>query len=129
MTTPVGTFYKKQMEELQPNDAVKDQQERCGNASNVMRGGRDGTSITELMHLMLEDRKQREMELAEERRLWEEERRRKEHEFEEERRRHQVESARREEQALQQMRVLQALVEGVQLQGEAARCELIMTRR
>ena len=61
------------------------------------------------------------MELAEERRLWEEERRRKEHEFEEERRRHQVESARREEQALQQMRVLQALVEGVQLQGEAAK--------
>ena len=94
MTTRAGTFYKKQMEELQPNDAVEDQQERCG---NVMRGGHDGTSIAELMHLMLEDRKQRELELAEERRLWEEERRRKEHEFEEERRRHQVESARREE--------------------------------
>ena len=63
------------------------------------------------------------MELAEDRRLWEEERRRREHEFKEERRRHQVESARREEQALQQMRVLQALVEGIQLQGEAAKMQ------
>ena len=59
--------------------------------------------------------------MAEERRLWEEERRRCEWEFEEERRHQHQESVRREEQALQQIQVLQALVEGVHLQDEAAK--------
>ena len=42
-------------------------------------------------------------------------------EYEAERLRCEEESARREQQALQQLQVLQTLVEGVQLQGEAAR--------
>ena len=46
-----GHILQKQIEELQPNDTVKEQQERCG---NDMRGGRDGTSIAELMQWMLE---------------------------------------------------------------------------
>lgn len=69
----------------------------------------------------MEDRRQRETELAEERRMWDEEKRRREYQYDEERRRRQEESARREEQTLQQMQVLQSLVEGVQLQGEVAR--------
>ncbi len=86
-----------------------------------MLGGRDGTSMAEMVRILMEDRRRRETELSEERRLWEEEKRRREFEFDEERRRRQAESARREEQTLQQMQVLQSLVEGVHLQGEVAR--------
>ncbi len=74
-----------------------------------------------MMRILLEDRRRHETELAEECRLWEEERKRHEWEFEEERRKQQAESAKREEQTLQQKQVLQALVEGVHLQGEAAK--------
>ena len=79
-----------------------------------------GDIVERMMQTLLEDRRRHEVELVEERRRWEEERRRRELEFEEERRRQQAESARREEQAWQQMQVLQSLVEGVHLQGEAA---------
>jgi site-specific recombinase len=71
-----------------------------------------------MMQALWEDRRQQEAKLAEERRLWEEEKRRREWEFEEERQRRQEDTARREEQTFQQMQVLQALVEGMQLQGE-----------
>ena len=74
-----------------------------------------------MMRVLLEDRRRREWELAEERQKWEEERRRRDLEFDEERHRRQEETSRREEQTHQQMQVLQSLVEGVQLQGEAAR--------
>jgi len=96
-----------------------------GGVSEVGRnsvGYQGRTDVVEMMmRTLLEDRRRHEAELAEERRRWEEERRKREWEFEEQRRQQQIESARREEQALQQMQVLQALVEGVHLQGEAAK--------
>ena len=76
-------------------------------------------SVERMIQALWEDRRLQEAKLAEERKLWEEERRRREGELEEERRRRQEETSRREEQVYQQMQVLQALVEGVQLQGEA----------
>lgn len=66
-----------------------------------------------------EDRRLQEAKRAEERQLWEGERRRREWELEEEKRRRQEETSRREEQVYQQMQVLQTLVQGVHLQGEA----------
>lgn len=127
MTTRQGTAYK-QMEELQNQEERRgSRQEEGGRDSqeerrrSTFQGGRDGASMAEMVQILMEDRRRRETELAEERRLWEEERRRRELEFEEERRRQQAETARREEQTLQQMQLLQSLVEGVHLQGEAAR--------
>ena len=90
-----------------------------GRGNGGLRSG-GGDIVERMMQTLLEDRRRHEVELVEERRRWEEERRRRELEFEEERRRQQAESARREEQAWQQMQVLQSLVEGVHLQGEAA---------
>ena len=49
--------------------------------------GRDGTSMVGMMRVLLEDRRRREWELAEERQKWEEERQRRDLEFDEERRR------------------------------------------
>jgi hypothetical protein len=76
--------------------------------------------MVDMMRILMEDRRQREAELAQERLMWEEEKRRREMEFEEERLRRREESARRDEQTYRQMQVLQSLVEGVQLQGEVA---------
>ena len=64
--------------------------------------------------MFIEDRRQREEQQAEERRKWEAEMRMREAAYTEERRR-------REEENRKQMEVLQALVQGVQLQGEAAK--------
>ena len=74
-----------------------------------------------MMRNIMEDRRRLEEERAQERLRWEEDRRRREQELEEERSRQQMESTRREEQARQQMQVIQSLVEGVHLQGEAAK--------
>ena len=57
---------------------------------------------------------------GDEQRRWEEEKRLCERELEEERRRREEEMLRREEQTQRQMEILQTLVEGVQMQGEAA---------
>ena len=119
MTTRAGTTYR--MEEVRlVDDGGRQGDVDQGRRDGTVAGGRDGgTTMVEMMRILVEDRQRHEAELAEERRLWEEERRRREAEFEEERHRQQVESARREEQTFQQMQVLQALVEGVHLQGEA----------
>ena len=52
--------------------------------------------------------------------MWDDEKWRRDLEFDAERRRRQ-EASRREEQTCQQMQALRSLVEGVQLQGEAAK--------
>ena len=130
-TTRAGTVYKR-MEEVhvQPGEGRGNGLEGRGNGlerrGGQVEGGRDGLlerreGVEEMMQWLVQDRQRREMELAEERRLWEEERQRREAEFLEERHRQREESVRREEQSLQQLRVLQALVEGVHLQGEAAK--------
>ena len=130
-TTRAGTVYKR-MEEVhvQPGEGRGNGLEGRGNGlerrGGQVEGGRDGLlerreGVEEMMQWLVQDRQRREMELAEERRLREEERQRREAEFLEERRRQREESVRREEQSLQQLRVLQALVEGVHLQGEAAK--------
>ena len=77
-------------------------------------------SSTEMMQIFLQERQQREAELVDERRRWEEEKRLRERELEEERRRREEEMLRREEQTQRQMEILQTLVEGVQMQGEVA---------
>lgn len=127
MTTRAGTSYKTMEEVAEQLDSgnnrgrVGQQEELEAGRCDGTVGGRDGlaTTVEKMIASLWEDRRLQEAKLAEERQLWEEEKRRRELEFEEERRRQQEEAARRDEQTFQQMRVLQALVEGVQLQGEA----------
>ena len=111
MTTRSGTAYKQllSMEEL--NDERRYQEERVNETEEGRnQGGRDGSSpMVEMLQILVDDRQR-----------WEEERRRREAEYEEEKRRRENEDARREELTLRQMAVLQSLVEGVHLQGEAA---------
>ena len=75
------------------------------------QGGGAATISAEMsavMQMFLEDRRRREMELAEERRKWEAELMRRD-----------VEMERRDEYNKQQIEVLQSLVQGVHLQSEA----------
>ena len=67
----------------------------------------------------MEDRRQREKQFAEERRLWELEVRRREEEQREERLRWDEEAARKEKEMQEQMNVLKSLVDGIHEQGEA----------
>jgi len=83
-------------------------------------GGVASGSVSEMMRFFAEDRRRREEEQAEERRRWLEEKRAWEMTVEEERRRREEELQRREEYNRMQIELLQSLVQGVQLQGEAA---------
>lgn len=76
--------------------------------------------ISEMMRFFIEDRRRRDEELAEERRRWLEEKRAWEVAAEEERQRRDEEMRSREEYNRRQVELLQSLVQGVQLQGEAA---------
>ena len=73
-----------------------------------------------MVQVMLAEKERREAEQMEERRRWELERQLREEALLEERRRREEEMAHREEQTRMQMQVLQSLVQGIQLQGEAA---------
>ena len=76
--------------------------------------------LTEMMRFFEQDRQRREQEQAEERRRWQEERQSWETTRQEERRKREEEIRHREEYNRRQMELLQSLVKGVQLQGEAA---------
>ena len=69
----------------------------------------NGEGVADVMRMLMEERQRREAEREEERRKWEMEMRMRDEEM-----------ARREEYNRTQMEVLQSLVRGVQLQGEAA---------
>ena len=69
----------------------------------------NGEGVADVMRMLMEERQRREAEREEERRKWEMEMRMRDEEM-----------ARREEYNQRQMEVLQSLVRGVQLQGEAA---------
>ena len=71
-----------------------------------------------MIQALWDDRRLQEAKHAEEHQLWEEGRLR-ESELDKERRQRQEEASRREEQVYQQIKVLQALEEGVHLQGQA----------
>ena len=77
-------------------------------------------AVSELSKMVLAVRERRESEQQEERQRWEVERQTREEAFMEERRRREEDMALREEQTRMQMEVLQSLVQGIQLQGEAA---------
>ena len=114
-TTRAGTIYKTnpiRMKEVEQNSRERGRSELEGGASEL--------GVTEVMRMFAEDRRQREEEQAEERRRWQEEKRAWEIALEEERRRREEEMQRREEYTQRQMELLQTLVQGVQLQGEAA---------
>ena len=78
------------------------------------------SELSKMVQVMLAERERRESEQQEERRRWEVERQTWEEAFMEERRRREEDMALREEQTRMQMEVLQSLVQGIQLQGEAA---------
>ena len=84
-----------------------------------MADGGEPVDMAQMLKALLEDRKRREEEWAEERRRWEEENRAREAEIREERRRRDEALAKREETRTQ-MSLLQSLIEGVKRQSEAA---------
>ena len=112
MTTRAGTSYNS-MEGVNENGYRMTQLTEQGGVARDL-------SSTEMLQIFLQEKQQREAELVDERRSWEEEKRLRERELEEERRRREEEMLRREEQTQRQMEILQTLVEGVQMQGEAA---------
>ena len=75
--------------------------------------------MEEILQTLLEDRRQREEQFAEERRLRELELRRREEEQREERLRRDEEAARKEREMQEQMNVLKSLVDEIHEQGEA----------
>ena len=77
--------------------------------------------VAAVMQIFLEERRQREKEQLEERQRREEERAEERRKWELEVRMRDEEMARREEYNRKQMEILQSLVQGVQLQGEAAK--------
>ena len=93
--------------------------ENEGGAGQATDNAANG-QLSRIVELMFEDRERREAEQLEERRRWEQERRVREETYKEERRRREEEMVFREEQNRRQLKLLQSLVEGVQLQGEAA---------
>ena len=116
-TTRAGTLYKNnssRMEDVE-NEARDNIDERGG----VFEGG-VREPMSEVMRMFVEDRRRREEEQERDRRRWLEEKRAWEITLEEERRRRDEEMVRREEHTHRQMELLHTLVQGVQLQGEAA---------
>ena len=110
-TTRAGTIYKTnpiRMEEVEQNSRER--------GRSKLEGGASELGVTEVLRMFAEDRRQLEEEQSEERRRWQEEKRVWEIALEEERRRREEEMQRREEYTQRQM----TLVQGVQLQGEAA---------
>ena len=94
MTTQAGTIYRQLVDEDQGwRGETLGRHDNQEEGRDSMLGGRDGTSMVEMMQVLLEDRRRREMEQAEERRMWDEERRHRDLEFEDERRRQQEESS------------------------------------
>ena len=91
-----------------------------GNNNEGGVDGMPGISSTEILQLFMQERQQREAELEIERRRWEEEKRLREMELEQGRRRREDEVMRQEEQTRRQLDMMQSLVEGIRLQGEAA---------
>ena len=109
MTTRAGTSYM--------------ENENGYRASQLMEQGgvaREVSSASEVLQLFMQDRQQREAELESERLRWEAERRLREEQMEAERQQRERELLRREEQTQRQMELLQELVLGVKMQGEAA---------
>ena len=80
-----------------------------GDGRTMMVEEVNGEGVADVMRMLMEERQRREAEREEERRKWEMEMRMRDEEM-----------ARREEYNRRQMEVLQSLVRGVQLQGEAA---------
>ena len=83
-------------------------------------GATGGVTMARMLQELLAERKHREIELAEERRVREEELRRQEAELREEHHHREEANARREDEMRHQMELLTKLVEGVNKQGDAA---------
>lgn len=113
MTTRRGTAYKLGMES--EGGAVRE-----GGAGQARAGAGENGELTQVVQFMLQERERREAEQLEERQRWQEERRAREEAYDMERRHREEETFRREEQTRRQMELLQSLVEGIHLQGEAA---------
>ena len=87
--------------------------------SSLSEGG-ESVDLAHMMKALLEDRQHHEEELIEEQRRHEEENKAREAELREERLRREEDLAKRGEESRKQMLLLQAPVEGVKKQGEAA---------
>ena len=121
-TTRAGTAYKRYMEMESGSESFTDDILETGGVG--VDGQRSGVeevfrpeqavgeeaagSVAAVMQMLMEERRQRQAEQAEERRKWELEMKARDEE-----------SARREEYNRRQMEILQSLVQGVQMQGEA----------
>ena len=111
-TTRAGTAYKRirGMEDLDGSvtNGGGVEETRAGRVGEELPRVNDG-GVPAMMQILLEERRQREAEQAEERRKWELEMRVRDEEI-----------GRRDEYNRRQMELLQSLVQGVQMQGENA---------